>query len=80
MEKKMLKRTLFVSLLTLSAITMDTYIPINKSASVKEARFLGIGVKITTSPCIGGSRYVTREFTILWIRMGESWTVEEPCE
>ena len=79
-----LKKILIIFLLFTSAFLIDSKYSSSESNDMVELRFLGTGVRTLTGPCIEwpdgtSSRFVTKQVTILYINIGDSWTEEEPC-
>ena len=75
---------LLIILLFTSVILVDSQYSSNQSNAMTEARFLGTGIKELTGTCIDwpdgtSSRFVTKQLTILYINIGNSWTEEEAC-
>lgn len=78
------KKILFIFLFFTSALLIDSQYTSSESIDSIEARFLGTGVRELTGPCItwpdgSSSRFVTKQVTILYINIGDSWTDVEPC-
>jgi hypothetical protein len=81
---KKVKKILFIFLFFTSALLIDSQYSSSDSNDFVEARFLGTGVRTLTGPCIEwpdgtSSRFVTKQVTILYINIGDSWTEQEAC-
>ncbi len=72
------RKSMIILALFAMALTIDAMAPASPE-NVQEARFLGTGVKKEVGPCIFGKRSVRKSVTVLWIRIGKSWTVDEDC-
>ena len=75
-----LKTVLIVTAVFASALFVDAnFSTSNNSENIQEARFLGIGNKVSRTPCFMGVQNVSTQFTFLWINVGSASTGQVPC-
>ena len=75
-----LKTVLIITAVFASALLVDTnFTTSDNSEIIQEARFLGIGKKVSKTPCFMGAQVIQTQWTFLWINVGDSSTETVPC-
>ncbi len=76
-SKRKLKNTIVVTMLFTASLAVDMTLPA-PTHNLQEARFLGIGKKVTKMPCILGVRNVITKVTVFGITISKT-TKAESC-
>ncbi|PTB96079.1 hypothetical protein C9994_09005 [Marivirga lumbricoides] len=77
-KDRKLKNVIVVLAIFAATIAIDSFSKFNQG-NAQEARFLGIGVKHETMPCIMGVQGTKHTTTILWIKVGDSSYTYDEC-